>query len=221
MKIDEIAIKRIIEKREGIGPTGYGAEDEKISTLIGNAIATGVAAKIIKKLLIKHVPKRVAMFIPGFGAGVGLYFAGKKVADGDYVGAALETGIGFAGGSVKFAALGVLGIAAMIFREFYKELNPTGNYPSGDLWHGEPSQHIFDQAMETYKFMPLIWPIIYNGTIDTIQEMLDHLPFRIELNKYVERYKIAAEEQQTKETKTDEDVLLNDIFSLAFGKKIA
>ena len=51
MKINEVAIKRLAEEEPstGLGPTGYGAQDEGLPAAFAHAVATGLAAKMLKK----------------------------------------------------------------------------------------------------------------------------------------------------------------------------
>ena len=53
MKINEVAIKRLAEEEPstGLGPTRYGAQDEGLGMAFANAVATGTAAVILKKIL--------------------------------------------------------------------------------------------------------------------------------------------------------------------------
>ena len=45
--------KRLAEEEPstGLGPTGYGAQDEGLPAAFAHAVATGLAAKMLKKIL--------------------------------------------------------------------------------------------------------------------------------------------------------------------------
>ena len=216
MKINEVTIKRITEAEEtiigtdgkGIGPTGYGSQDEGLGMALANAVATGLAAKMLKKILERKALPRLLAFIPGFGFAVGLYFAGKSIVAGDYVGAGVEAGIGLAGGSVVANVGAVGGIAFLVYREFYKEL--TGSFPISDAFSAEtPLPDVVDNLRATNAMFGLV----YESTEQWIYEVLGMTP---EVNQYAAN--VAKQAGSCKSANPKKDALLNDIFQIAFKR---
>ena len=216
MKINEVTIKRITEAEEtiigtdgkGIGPTGYGAQDEGLGMALANAVATGLAAKMLKKILEKKALPKLLAFIPGFGFAVGLYFAGKSLLKGDYVGAGLEAGVGFAGGSVAGWSVAVGGIAFIVYREFYKKL--TGSFPIEAVFSAEtPLPDVLDDLNATNAMFGLVYDT-------TEQWMYDVLGMTPEVNQYAAN--VAKQAGSGKSADPKKDALLNDIFQIAFKR---
>jgi len=229
MKVNEIAIKRVTEAEEtifgtdgkGFGPTGYGGQDEGFGMALANSVATGAAVKILKKILIAKVPSRSFAFIPGFGLAVGLYFAGKSLMKGDWVGAGIEAGIGAAGGSVIANTGVVAGIAFLVYRDFYSQVGnqysddgkmtliKRGPFPSEDWWDDStPSEAMVAKADQTHG----AFGMVLSATKDFI---IDYLKGSSEFETYIKN--VANNAKSSKPADPKKDASLNDIFTLAFG----